>query len=77
MGCKNISMAADPLKFWTSKQHVWPELTRMARQCLAMPATSAGVERMFSAAGRIFSDSRQAMLDKNLEAILFARANTD
>ena len=45
--------------------------------CLAVPATSAGVERMFSAAGRVFSDLRQAMKDTLLEAILFAKFNTE
>ena len=49
----------------------------MAMQYLAVPATSTGVERTFSSAGRVFGDLRQGMKDGLLEAILFAKANTD
>ena len=47
----------------------------MAKQYLAAPASTAGVERVFSAAGRMHNDLRKSMKD-TLEHSLFARFNT-
>ena len=41
-----------------------------------VPASSAGVERMFSKAGKLH-DGAQATEDDALEAALFASANTE
>jgi len=49
----------------------------MARQYLGEPATSAGVERLFSKAGRMHSDLAVHMNDSSLEHALFADMNTD
>ena len=48
----------------------------MAKQYLAAPASTAGVERVFSAAGRMHNDLRKSMKDSTLEHSLFARFNT-
>jgi hypothetical protein len=48
----------------------------LAKQYLAAPASTAGVERVFSAAGRMLSDLRKSMKDSTLEHSLFARFNT-
>ena len=48
----------------------------MAKQYLAAPASTAGVERVFSAAGRMHNDLRKSMKDSILEHSLFARFNT-
>ena len=47
----------------------------MAKQYLACPASSAGVERVFSAAGRMHSDMRKSMSNKSSYS-LFATFNT-
>ena len=44
---------------------------------LSMPASSAGVERVFSAAGRMHDDLRKSAKDNTLEHSLFAAFNTD
>ena len=44
--------ATDVLEWWRWQRHVFPDLSRMAQQYLAAPASSAGVERLFSRAGR-------------------------
>ena len=41
------------------------------------PASSAGAERLFSAAGRAYHDLKGAMNDNSLEHELLALANTD
>ena len=48
--------------------------SEMARQFLGRPASSAGVERMFSKAGKLH-DGAQATEDDAIEAALFASAN--
>ena len=50
-------------------------LSTMARQYLATPATSAGVERLFSAAGLTFGDLAHAMKEETLGCRLLAAYN--
>ena len=50
--------------------------SEMARQFLGRPASSAGVERMLSKAGKLH-DGAQATEDDAIEAALFASANTE
>ena len=54
----------------------WPKLAKMAKQFLASPASSAGVERVFSAAGRMHSDMRKSMSNESLQHSLVASINT-
>ena len=42
----------------------------------AAPASSAGVERVFSAAGKMHNDLRKSMKDESLKHSLFAAFNT-
>ena len=46
----------DPLMWWKQHQQEFPDLTRMARQYLAVPATSASPERFFSRVGLVQTD---------------------
>jgi hypothetical protein len=50
------------------EQHVqeFPRLARMARQHLAVPATSASPERLFSSVGFVKSDLWDRLLDRTL-----------
>ena len=49
----------------------------MAAQFLGRLATSVGVERMFSKAGKLHDDMKKGQQDDNLEHSLFAAANTE
>ena len=49
----------------------------MARQFLGRPASSAGVERMFSKAGKLHDDAKKSQDDTTLQFALFAAANAD
>ena len=53
-----------------------PHLAKMARQFLGRLASSSGVERMFSKAGKLYSDDKKGQEDGFLEHALFAAANT-
>ena len=65
------------LKWWKEKSAKWPALCKMVRQYLAAPASSAGVERVFSAAGKMHGDLQKSLKDSTLEHSLFAAWNTD
>ena len=65
----------DVLQWWASNKSRFPNLARMAQQFLAVPATSASAERVFSLAGRIFSDLTQHQNDTTLEERMWAKIN--
>ena len=59
------------------RERKWPALAKMVKQYFAEPASSAGVERVFSAAGKMHSDLQKSAKDTTLEHSLFAAFNTD
>ena len=65
----------DVLLWWKEHAHMFPNLSKMARQYLAMPASSAGVERLFSAAGRMHSSFRKSTKEESLEIQLIVYQN--
>ena len=54
-------MSADPLNFWKVNHCTYPCLSKVARQCLGIPASSVPVERVFSIAGEIISKRRSCL----------------
>ena len=69
-------LGLDVLKWWQGNEQRWPNLCKMVRAVLAAPATPAGVERIFSAAGRMHGDEQKKMTATFLEFSLFACHNT-
>ena len=67
----------DVLKWWRAKESRWPALAKMVKQYLAATASSGGVERVFSAAGKMHCDLQKSAKDSTLEHSLFAAFNTD
>ena len=51
-------------------------LAKMVKQYFAAPASTAGVERVFSAAGKMDTDLRKSAKDDTLEASIIAAHNT-
>jgi hypothetical protein len=59
-----------PLSFWRDNQHRFPAIVALARDILSIPATGAGVERLFNIArdicyyrrGRIKSETIQELM---------------
>jgi hypothetical protein len=82
-------MNTDVLAWWKLRDHNeaanpstgrpegLPHLARMVRQWLGAPATSAGVERLFSKAGSMHHDLKGSMEDGSLEHSLIATANSE
>ena len=57
------------LKWWADNKKRFPNLSRMARQYLGCPASSASVERLFSIVGIAFSDKRKSASASTLASI--------
>ena len=68
-------LVADPLEWWPRHEKLLPSLSRMARQFLGVPASSAAVERLFSGVGKDFAKQRQGMTEQTLEEITDGHQN--
>ena len=73
---KSDPRADDPLLVWW-KQHegTWPEIAEAARLFLAIPATSAPSERLFSTCRRVSSGDRANISPHRLEAVVRLHEN--
>lgn len=65
------SNSLDVLDFWREKSALFPSLIPVAKKFLAIPATSASCERIFSKAGHLISKRRANFKPENIEKILF------
>jgi len=69
--------AGSTLQFWEQNKSKYPGVFILHLQHHCVPATSAAVERCFSAAGYIASARRNRLSDSMLENMLVARCNRD
>lgn len=67
-------MAVDPMDFWRLHAKKLPLLARVARKYLAIPASSAAVERMFSYTGNRVGKNFTRMSDEMLLNLMLVRA---
>ena len=63
----------DPLQWWKVNYHRFPILAEVARRVLAIPATSAQPESLFSAAGQIVSKRHSCLGNVNVELLIVLR----
>ena len=64
-----LDVKANILMWWKLHAVRFPYLSRLARRYLAMPATSASVERLFSVAGQVVT-AKRARLDPSTVTLL-------
>jgi len=57
-----------------SKAYKFPIITQIVRDYLAIPATSAPSERVFSVAGNLISKKRASIASENVRYVLCLRA---
>ena len=66
---------SDPLSFWKDNESIYPNLAELANKYLAIPASSARVERLFSIGGKIFRPDRCNLSDERFETLMFFKAH--
>ena len=52
-------------------------LSRLAKDILGVPSSSAPVERLFSVAGKVFTTERCHLTDGRFEQLMFIRSNNN
>jgi hypothetical protein len=73
MRVQQVANDTDPLMWWKQHQQEFPCLSRMARQYLSVPASSASPERLFSSVGLVKSDLWGSLLDSTLIDVMWAK----
>jgi hypothetical protein len=71
--CLTEKQCPDVLSFWKENASKYPILSMIARKVLAMPATSAGVERLFSIAGALDRARRASLLPSTIRDVIMYR----
>jgi hypothetical protein len=65
-----IDESADPLEWWKNNQQQFPTLSQMARDYLAIPATSVPCEQVFSTGKNLITDKRNRLVGKTIRMCL-------
>ena len=73
MRVQQVANDTDPLMWWKQHQQEFPRLSRMVRQYLSVPASSASPERLFSSVGFVNSDLWGSLLDSTLIYVMWAK----
>lgn len=59
-----------PLEWWKNYEQQYPRLACMARDYLAIPATSVSSEQCFSSSKNLITDNRNRLLGKTVRACM-------
>lgn len=70
---KNSRVYLDPLDWWRVQSTDFPHLAMLARRVLAIPATQAESERLFSCAGNIVTKTRNRLAPSTVELLVLLR----
>ena len=70
-----VDLQLDPLVYWINRLSRFPSLAKIACDLLAVPASTAPVERIFSTSGEATTGRRNRLTDENLEREVFLRQN--
>ncbi len=72
-GCSSLKEC--PLKWWKKRQHQFPNLSRLAKRYLAIPATSVKSERLFSDGTNTVTKKRASLLPESAVELIVLHAN--
>ncbi len=76
LGFSRVAPHVDILAWWKENEKQLPYLAAMAREFLAVPASTAGVERAFSSVGHMHGDLRKCTGEDTIKHSLMAAMNT-
>ena len=65
----------NPLLFWNDHKESFPRLYQISRRILFAPASTAGIEGIFSIAGIILGNRNLRTIDSNFENRVFCNVN--
>ncbi len=63
------------INWWRDNESGFPHLTKMARQFLSAPTSSACAERLFSSSGKMHDDLKKSTNEATLESQLIVNRN--
>ncbi|XP_077063423.1 E3 SUMO-protein ligase ZBED1-like [Siphateles boraxobius] len=66
-----IDSETDPLTWWRLHQVNFPQLSKLARKYLCIPATSSPSERLFSTAGNVVTCQRTCLKPTKVNMLVF------
>jgi hypothetical protein len=72
---EEVDVKTCPFKWWASQTSHFPILSQLAKEYLAIPATSASSERLFSDAGNVMTVRRINLLPSTFENLIFCKRN--
>ena len=58
----------DVMNWWKVHAEIYPDLSRMARDYLGIPATSASSERLFSSGSNLITNKRNNLNEDTIQA---------
>mgnify|MGYP001559935908 CR=1 FL=1 len=70
---QNLAGTQATLKYWQSKKYQYPMIARMAKDHLAVPATSVDSELIFSVSGDIVTKKQNRLSPSTLRYLLCLR----
>jgi hypothetical protein len=73
MQVQQVPNDTDLLMWWKQYQQEFPDLSRMARQYLAVPATSSSPERFFSRVGLVQTDLCGRILETTMLDLMWTK----
>ena len=63
------------MQWWSKKAALYPNIAKLAKTVLCIPASSVESERIWSLAGNIITKKRASLLPENLDMLLFLNHN--
>ena len=68
---EDCRIPSNPLLWWKEHQAEFPQLSKLARRVLCIPATSAPSERIFSVAGLTVTKQRNRLTAENVALLVY------
>ena len=75
VGMENLTQDGDRLKWWRDHEKQFPFLSKVARQVMGVPASSAKSERIFSTGGFMVTKRRNSLGAARIESLLVLKEN--
>jgi hypothetical protein len=72
---EDLVKSPNVLSYWSSKATIYPILTKMVKDILSVPASSAPIERIFSISSFLMRPHRSSLNDRNLQNLMILKAN--